>query len=121
MIETTSLTALPGNRSKPANRVLLWLKRGFFGLLTLLVGLAVLGAIYQAIATAVDRRNYPPPGQLVDVGGYRLHIYCTGEIKDGLPTVILEALGQGSMVSWAWVQPEVAKETRVCSYDRAGF
>jgi pimeloyl-ACP methyl ester carboxylesterase len=59
-----------------------------------------------------------PPGRLVDVGGFRLHIHGTG---DGSPTVILDAALGASSVSWSLVQPELAKVTRVCSYDRAGF
>jgi pimeloyl-ACP methyl ester carboxylesterase len=63
-------------------------------------------------------KQYPAPGRLVDVGGYKMHINCTGQ---GSPTVILEA-GQGDYsISWAFVQPEVARFTRVCSYDRAGY
>jgi pimeloyl-ACP methyl ester carboxylesterase len=55
---------------------------------------------------------------LVDVGGYQLHINCTGA---GSPTVIIDAgLGDWSTV-WAWVQPDVAKATRVCTYDRAEY
>ncbi|HZP59222.1 MAG TPA: alpha/beta hydrolase [Opitutaceae bacterium] len=72
---------------------------------------------YQAIATAHDARQFPPPGKLVDIGGYHLHINTTGE---GGPTVILDAgLGDCS-INWCLVQPEVAKFARVCSYDRAG-
>jgi pimeloyl-ACP methyl ester carboxylesterase len=83
------------------------------GLLTI----AMTGAVYQAVATEMDRRAYPPPGAMVDVGGYRLHINCMGQ---GSPTVILES-GLGNMsADWANVQPEVAKTTRVCAYDRAG-
>jgi pimeloyl-ACP methyl ester carboxylesterase len=78
----------------------------------------LLGAGYQAVATRADARSYPPPGQLVDVGGYQLHIYCMGE---GNPTVILDALFPGTVSNWVWVQPEVAKTTRVCAYDRAGL
>jgi pimeloyl-ACP methyl ester carboxylesterase len=55
---------------------------------------------------------------MVDVGGYRLHLYCTGE---GSPTVILEAGGGNPWLSWYQVQPQVAQFTRVCSYDRAGL
>jgi len=58
------------------------------------------------------------PGTLVDVGGFRLHIHCSGE---GSPAVILDAALGGSSVSWSLVQPELAKLSRVCSYDRAGF
>jgi pimeloyl-ACP methyl ester carboxylesterase len=88
------------------------------GALGLVVVLVVVGAVYQAVATRVDEGRYPPPGQMIDVDGRRLHLNCTGE---GTPTVILEAgLGGGSL-DWSLVQPEVAKFSRVCSYDRAGF
>jgi hypothetical protein len=51
-----------------------WVGRILLALLAILVGLAAIGASYQAITTARDQRAYPPPGQLVDVGGYRLHL-----------------------------------------------
>ena len=58
---------------------------------------------------------------MVDVGGRRLHLSCAGRNAEGRPTVILES-GFGSDASvWNKVQPEVAKFTRVCSYDRAGL
>jgi pimeloyl-ACP methyl ester carboxylesterase len=57
---------------------------------------------------------------LVDIGGWRLHLYCTGEAKPAQPTVILEAgLGDFSL-EWSLVQPKLATFARVCSYDRAG-
>jgi pimeloyl-ACP methyl ester carboxylesterase len=83
-----------------------------------LLALAFLGAIYQAIASANERRAYPPPGQLVDIGGYKLHLYCTGQ---GSPTVVFEGGLGAPAFAWAWVQPEVATMTRACSYDRAGL
>ena len=58
------------------------------------------------------------PGRLVDAGGFRLHLHCTGT---GTPAVVLEAALGGSSISWSLVQPSVARLTRVCSYDRAGF
>jgi len=58
------------------------------------------------------------PGQLVDIGGYKLHIYCIGH---GSPTVILDAGLGDSFTSWQKVQAQIAKFTRVCSYDRAGI
>jgi pimeloyl-ACP methyl ester carboxylesterase len=61
---------------------------------------------------------YPPPGRLVDVGGFRLHLNCSGR---GTPAVVLDAALGGSSISWTLVQPEIAGLTRVCSYDRAGF
>lgn len=93
-----------------------YLKR--FGVLTLLIVVLVLvGAVYESIAESSDVRAYPPPGRLIDVGGYRLHINCTGV---GSPTVVIEAGWGDSSTSWGWVQPEVAKTTRICTYDRAG-
>jgi pimeloyl-ACP methyl ester carboxylesterase len=101
--------------------LLTWIRRVLLKLLIALLTLAGIGAAYQAIATARDARTYPPPGRLVDVGGYKLHIYCTGPANTGNPTVILEA-GLGAPTSaWAWIQPEVAQTTLVCSYDRAGM
>ncbi len=61
---------------------------------------------------------YPPPGKLVDVGGHRLHVYCTGA---GSPTVILESGASSFSIDWALVQPAVSRTNRVCSYDRAGY
>jgi pimeloyl-ACP methyl ester carboxylesterase len=100
---------------KVMNTSLIWLGR----VVVLIIGLVLIGAIYERMAEAADAKAYPPPGQLVDVGGYRLHINCTGT---GSPTVVIEAgLGDWS-TSWAgYVQPEVAKTTRVCTYDRAGL
>src|SRR5215211_1669008 len=62
-------------------------------------------------------KAYPMPGQLIDVGGHRLHLSCTGS---GTPTVVLEP-GAGEMSSsLGWIAPAVARNTRVCVYDRAG-
>lgn len=93
---------------------LLWLGAS----LAALLGLVLVGYIYEAMAETADAKTYPPPGELVDVGGYQLHINCTGT---GGPTVVIEAgLGDWS-TGWGLVQPEVAKRTRVCTYDRAGW
>jgi len=106
--------------AKPRSRVFVWLKRIVLWLGIGIVALAAVGAVYQTIAAAIDKRALPPPGQMIDVGGYQLHLHCTGANLKGSPTVILEN-GLGSISSaWALVQPEVAKATRVCSYDRAG-
>lgn len=60
----------------------------------------------------------PPPGKLVDVGGRRLHLLCSGQ---GAPTVILEAGASSFAIDWTLVQREVETTNRVCSYDRAGY
>ncbi len=94
-----------------------WLKRGAIAVLLVLAVLVIAGTVYQAVGERADARNYPPPGELVSVGPHRLHLHCMGE---GSPTVILEALAGGTSSYWAWVQPEVARTTRVCAYDRVG-
>jgi pimeloyl-ACP methyl ester carboxylesterase len=93
---------------------LLWLGAS----LALVLGLLLVGYIYEPLAEASDEKMYPPPGQLVDVGGYRLHINCTGT---GSPTVVIDAGWGDWSTAWGFVQPEVAKTTRVCTYDRAGM
>jgi pimeloyl-ACP methyl ester carboxylesterase len=87
-------------------------------LVVALLVLAVAGAIYQAIATELAERAYPPPGEMVDVGGYDLHINCVGQ---GSPTVVLDAGSGAFSAQWVRVQREVSGTTRVCAYDRAGM
>jgi pimeloyl-ACP methyl ester carboxylesterase len=117
IITSTATTAQPQGRRRK-NGLGFWTGRILLGLVIALVALAATGAIYQAFATAIDRRVYPPPGQLVDVGGYQIHIHCIGA---GSPTVILESAFPGTSADWAWVQPQIANTTRVCAYDRAGM
>jgi CubicO group peptidase (beta-lactamase class C family) len=116
----TAVQAGPQN-VLPRSRALVWLKRIALVLVMGIFTLVALGAAYQAVATEMDKRNYLAPGHLVDVGGYRLHLFCMGENTDGRPTVILEAGLGATSSAWAWIQPEVAKSTRVCAYDRAGL
>lgn len=87
-------------------------------LMLVILILALVTLTAGAIAKASLAKQYPAPGQLVDVGGYKMHINCTGQ---GSPTVILASGMSDYSVSWAYVQPEIAKYTRICSYDRAGF
>ncbi|BAY24655.1 hypothetical protein NIES2100_44500 [Calothrix sp. NIES-2100] len=70
---------------------------------------------YQAIACLIEDRH-SPPGQLIDVGGYNLHLYTAGEFG---PTVVLEHSLGG--IEGYLLLPEIAKLTRVCIYDRAGY
>jgi pimeloyl-ACP methyl ester carboxylesterase len=95
-----------------------WTKRVFLALGVLLLIAALSGVTYQWLATRKELAATPPPGRLVDIGGYRLHLWCTG---DGAPAVVLDAGLGGTSTGWGFVQPEVARFTRVCSYDRAGM
>lgn len=96
-----------------------WSRRVIIYPVLVLLLLAAVGGGYETIREAMDESAYAMPGQLVDVGGYKLHISCTGS---GSPTVILEAgLGQPAAMMSGWIQPGVATATQVCVYDRAGM
>ncbi|MEO1431574.1 MAG: alpha/beta hydrolase [Cyanobacteria bacterium J06633_8] len=71
--------------------------------------------IYQAIATWIEDKQ-SPPGQLIDIGGYKLHLYTIG---DSTPTVILDH-SLGGIEGYLLIE-EIAKIARVCIYDRAGY
>ena len=105
------------NTKTRTQKILDFLKRGFIGMSIFILLLGIAGIIYQTAASEADKRNFPPPGNLIDVGRFKMHISCMGE---GSPTVILETLSGGTSSYWGWVQPEVAQTTRVCTYDRAG-
>ena len=77
-----------------------------------------LGVLYQAVGTRWDRKGFPAPGRLVDVGGHRLHLLESGS---GDATIVLEAGLMSTMLSWSNLQRELAQSYRVVSYDRAGL
>ncbi len=95
-----------------------WTLRILVALSGLVILAAVCGATWQWLATRRELASTPPPGRFVDVGGHRLHLWCTGA---GAPAVILENGLGGSTAAWGFVQPDVARFTQVCSYDRAGL
>jgi pimeloyl-ACP methyl ester carboxylesterase len=97
--------------------------RTFFRRVAIGLGLTVVAAMglgfgYETIGRWNDARDHPAPGRMVDVGGFRMHLDCVGV---GSPTVVLDAGLGGWSLDWALVQPEIARSTRVCSYDRAGM
>jgi pimeloyl-ACP methyl ester carboxylesterase len=107
-----------GTLSPPRRRgILFYIKRILKWTGILLLSILIAGVVYQVVASEIDRRNILPPGQMVDVNGHRMHLYCTGE---GSPTVILEAGAYSFSPEWVWVQGQLAATNRVCSYDRAG-
>ena len=118
---TTSISSPTTNRAKsiPHRRGCLFaIKRGlkWFGIG--LLALVLLGMAYQAIAVELDKRNYPPRGQLYAVNGHQMHIVCAGE---GSPAVILQAGGGADSTWWYRVQSQLAEHTRVCAFDRPGM
>jgi pimeloyl-ACP methyl ester carboxylesterase len=82
----------------------------------LVLTLTSLGGAYETVSRAIEP-DVAMRGQLVDVGPYRLHLECTGS---GSPTVVLEPGGGAGATTMAWIAPAVARDTRVCVYDRAG-
>jgi pimeloyl-ACP methyl ester carboxylesterase len=78
--------------------------------------LLTVAACLFALAPLAVAQSPAPLGALVDVGGYRVHLYCAGDAR---PTVMI--VGAGFSFDWALVQPAVAKFARVCTYDPAGF
>ena len=87
-------------------------------LLALLIATAlVAGIVYEQLGRRRDRARFPQIGRSVDIGGRTLNIFCSGA---GAPPVIFESGGPGPGLEWAAFQPEVAKFTQACWYDRAG-
>jgi len=83
-----------------------------------LIVLVCVGAVYQAISVRRERAQFPPPGRFVGVGGRRLHVICAGA---GSPAVIFEPSMFGGSMSSRLAREEIARHTRVCSYDRMGM
>ncbi|USB31833.1 alpha/beta hydrolase [Paenibacillus sp. YPG26] len=73
---------------------------------------------YEWYASRQAKADYPPPGRLIDAGGYKLHI---NKIGSGSPTILLEAASGETSLSWKDIPKELAKSATVVSYDRGGF
>ena len=86
----------------------------------LIVALMVAGVVYQQVSAARDRAAFPPPGELIDIGGRNLHIWCMGA-ETGKPLILLEGGATFIASGWERVMRPLSEETRVCAYDRAGY
>jgi pimeloyl-ACP methyl ester carboxylesterase len=98
-----------------------WKRRAIFvvgGVIAIALLLLLTGYTFERLAEGRDLERFPPPGQLVDVGGRKLHINCQGT---GVPTVIVETGAGQFSAHWTLVQDAIARSTRICTYDRAGF
>jgi pimeloyl-ACP methyl ester carboxylesterase len=94
-----------------------WSRRAVLYPAFAVLGLVALGGAYETVAEATTSNPAPSTGRTYLIEGHRLYLNCVGS---GSPTVMLFN-GLGSRTpSWAWVQSAVARETRVCAYDRAG-
>jgi pimeloyl-ACP methyl ester carboxylesterase len=81
-------------------------------------GLILAGAIYQAVGAAIDRRRYPPPGRMIDIGGAHLHLLATGASG---PPVIFESGISATCLNWVQIQTEVERFAQAYTYDRASL
>ena len=115
-------TAGQAGGEKKTRRVWKWTKRILLAALLLVVVAGLAGMAYQSIATMRDAKRFPQEGRSVALGaefpGVSLNLNCTGS---GSPTVIMDSGLGVPAAGWDMVQSEVAKFTRVCSYDRAGY
>lgn len=95
------------------------MRYGFVIAVFLFLALATASLVVRLLAVREAKRDFPPPGRLVDVGGRLGHIECSGT---GAPVIILES-GLDDRGSWSWseVRGDLAEISRVCSYDRAGM
>jgi pimeloyl-ACP methyl ester carboxylesterase len=102
------------------SRLWRWTKRVIAGMVGSVLVLLLAGVVFQFVMTRIDARRYPAPGEMVDVGDYRLHLHCTGR-EAGAPTAVMDSGLGGTVLDWQLVQPELARSMRVCTYDRAGI
>ena len=109
-----ALTAWVAVRSRRSLRS--WSRRWLLYPVCALMALAAVGGSVETVLES-GGPHPPPAGRTYDVAGHRMYLRCEGA---GSPTVLLSN-GHGTRSSsWAWVAPAVAKDTRVCAYDRAG-
>jgi pimeloyl-ACP methyl ester carboxylesterase len=93
-----------------------WLKRLALGGVALLAAWCVTG-----IAIAAGSWGMPPRGVLVNVDGRQQRIVCEGQAVAAIPIVVFESGIYSGSADWGYIQPEIAKGGRTCSYDRAGL
>ncbi len=88
------------------------------GVAVVFVLASISGVVYERIGERDDRERFPQIGQSIDIGGRTLNLFCSGK---GSPSVIFETSSHQSGYSWLAIQREVARSTRACWYDRAGY
>jgi pimeloyl-ACP methyl ester carboxylesterase len=94
-----------------------WSRRAVLYPAFLLLGLVALGGAFETVVEAATSNNPPAGGRTYTVAGHSLYLRCAGS---GSPAVILFNGLAERTPSWAWVQGDVARHTRVCAFDRAG-
>lgn len=84
----------------------------------IVVVVVAIAATHQLIASIIDSRRHPPPGKMIDIGGYQLHLWSQGI---GVPVVVCDSGAGGFALDWHLVQQAVAQFTQIVVYDRAGY
>jgi pimeloyl-ACP methyl ester carboxylesterase len=108
----------PRQKRTAFQTTIVWMRRVVLAVAAFMLLLLLAGATYQAIGNWRDAQRFPQQGKTVQAGRLKLNLDCRGQ---GAPTVILEGGVGEPAFSWFKVQPEVARFTRVCAYDRAGY
>jgi pimeloyl-ACP methyl ester carboxylesterase len=93
--------------------------RAVAALVVLVALFAISGIAYQYFSEKFDLRRHPPPGRLVDIGGRKLHLLCSGSAVG--PSVIIEAGSGDDSTLWEDMVRRVSAFAHVCTYDRAGL
>lgn len=102
----------------------MWRRIARQGLILLFLAALLLfgaGAAYERRVEEQEAARFDPPGELYDIGGRTLHLYCLGQPTSGQPAVILEAGEGDSFYTWWNLQAQLAQTGLVCSYDRSGY
>jgi pimeloyl-ACP methyl ester carboxylesterase len=94
-----------------------WSRRALLYPAFVVLGLVAIGGIFETVVEAATSNNPPADGRTYAVAGHSLYLRCAGS---GSPAVILFNGLAERTPSWAWVQRDVAPQTRVCAFDRAG-
>ena len=95
-----------------------WLLATTIVVTSLAVALLLAGTVYNQLALRRLRSAAHTPGEIYDVDGYAMHLFCSGV---GSPTIVLDTGLGDDFTTWLKVQPELSRVTRVCSFDRSGF
>jgi pimeloyl-ACP methyl ester carboxylesterase len=98
---------------------------GWLGSLVLGGGLLIatilgLASLRHMMTLAKARRLNPPPGRLIDLGGYRVHLLAEGAVRNGRPPVIWFAGGHASGYAIHHLHRAFRGETRSILIDRPG-
>jgi pimeloyl-ACP methyl ester carboxylesterase len=95
------------------------MSKAIYGFAALAMAAGVIPSALAAASAPTDAASaFAVPHQLVDIGGRKMNIYCSGK---GATTVVFDSPSGDAGWSWYRVQPEVARHTRACVYDRAGL